>query len=73
MKRRDIGTKFKLNDWVKLIAVVTPYCGCNGCYFDGKAGHKCYERTRGIDVGETEVMYCGKGSRQGKYVIYKRA
>ena len=73
MNKRDVGTKFKYNKKVKLTSQYTPYCGCNGCYFDGIAGHKCFERTRGYDVGQTEVMYCGKGSRQGRYIVYKKA
>lgn len=73
MNKRDIGQKFKYKVGIKLIAVETDNYGCYGCYFSGLAGHKCYERSRGMDQNNTEVMYCGKGSRQGKYIIYKRA
>lgn len=73
MNKRDIGTKFKYKNGTKLIAVETNGYGCEGCYFSGLQSHKCYENSRGMDQKNTEIMYCGKGSRQGKYVVYKKA
>jgi hypothetical protein len=73
MIKRNVGTKIRYENGTILRAVEVDTFECNGCYFLGLPHHKCYERYRGKDAEKNaEVMYCGKGSRKGKFVIYKK-
>lgn len=74
MNKKNIGTKFKYSNGTKLTSEIVDTCSCVGCYFDGLQGHRCYERQRGKNPPSiVEIMYCGKGSREGDYIIYKKA